>query len=61
MTIYASYDILYIDGEKTGTLIYTPLLHILSPESEKDLKELGYNINELKMNVIEFENNRFTK
>lgn len=60
MTIYASYEG-DIDGENIGTLMYSPIFFDFSPESKKILEELGYNIDELKINVIKFENNRFTK
>ena len=54
ISIYVPYEG-DIDGENIGSLMYSPLLHVFSPDSKKVLEELGYNINELKINVIEFE------
>lgn len=54
MTIYVPYEG-DIEGENIGSLMYSPLLHIFSPDSKKILEELGYNIDELKINVIEIE------
>lgn len=44
-----------IDGKGIGIIGYNVISKELNPESKDRLKKLGYNIDELKINIIEFD------
>ena len=44
-----------IDGKSIGIIGYNVISKELNPESKDRLKKLGYNIDELNINVIEIE------